>query len=266
MENTYDWPFMTFVHILPRVMFATSQIPDSEAPLVFLGLMNPIRIFRSNPQPYHRRCRICLCLEVEACPHCSVEHRKEAAKMESPAFSTSFSGLALKQNVSAPSVSRTRAAMGDNLAPSIHIRDTKWDGTSSISVAMKSIEASEAAAVGVAGSAALGATMRRRKPPATALPGGAPATPPAGVAPKDFYFPPSTRNEAPVISFPTSDSLSVSFEKVNPVVSGASANSADSIAFWKKKEYKYSAPDAPEVVPGAEVISTAKFEAYFPTK
>lgn len=203
---------------------------------------------------------------VDALYLCTTERRSEGPKMDSPAFATSFSGLALKQNVSAPSVSRTRAAMGDNLAPSIHIKDTKWDGTSSISVAMKTIEASEAAAVGVAGNAALGATMRRRKPPATALPGGAPATPPAGVAPKDFYFPLSTRNEAPLISFPTSDSLSVSFEAVNPVVSGAAANSSDSVAFWKKKEYKYSAPDAPEVVPGAEVISTAKFEAYFPTK
>jgi hypothetical protein len=44
-----------------------------------------------------------------------------------------------------------------------------------------------------------------------------------------------------------------------------SANSVDSVAFWKKT-YKYTAPDAPEVLAGAEVISTAKFEAYFPTR
>lgn len=187
-------------------------------------------------------------------------------KMESPAFASSFSGLVLKQKCASLPVCRTRAAMGDNLAPVIKIRDTKWDGTSSVSVAMEPVQASNAAAVGVAGNAAFGATMRRRKPPATTLPTGAPSSPPPGVTPKDFYFPLSTRNEAPVISFPTSDSVAISFDTINPVISGATANSPDSVAFWKKPSFKYSAPDAPEVVPGAEVISTARFEAYYPSK
>lgn len=153
--------------------------------------------------------------------------------------------------------------MGDSLAPVIKIKDTKWDGTSSVSVSMGKIAASEADAVGVAGSAALGATMRRR-----AVAAGVDAAPislPAGVAPKDFYFPTATRNEAPIIDIsPTS--ISVTYEKINPTVGGAAANSTDSVAFWKKKTYKYTAPDAPEVVEGAEVISTAAFEKYFPTK
>lgn len=189
--------------------------------------------------------------------------------MELPAFASAFSGLSL-QNVATrggrtPLTPQTRATMGDSLAPVIRLKDTKWDGTSSVSVAMEPIAASEASAVGVAGSAALGATLRRRKPPATALSAAAPTGPPAGVAPKDFYFPKATRNTAPVIAL-ASDSVSVSFDVINPAIGGVSANSSDSVAFWKETPYKYTAPDAPEVVEGAEVISTAKFEAYFPTK
>lgn len=183
------------------------------------------------------------------------------------AFASSFSGLSLVNPIAsrAPlSNDPVHAKMGDSLAPVVRIKDTRWDGTSSISVSFESIAPAKAAAVAVAGNAALGATLRRRSPGSgNLLPGN--SAPPAGVAPKDFYFPLSTRNTAPVISF-TADSLSVSYDTINPSVTGATANSPDSVAFWKKKPYKYAAPDAPELVDGWEVIETALFENYFPTR
>lgn len=187
--------------------------------------------------------------------------------MSHPAFATSFTGLSLSNAFSRNACSAfasPSASMGDSIAPVIKIKDTKWDGTSSVAVSMEKIATSEAAAVGIAGNSALGATLRRRSPAASAPDNAASVVPP-GTAPKDFYFPSSTRNEAPVIEI-SPNSISVGYEKINPTIGGVAANSSDSVAFWKETPFKYTAPDAPEVVDGAEVISTAAFEMYFPTK
>lgn len=93
-------------------------------------------------------------------------------------------------------------------------------------------------------------------------------TGPAGGAPKDVYFPTSTRNQAPVISFGANDCISVAYAAVNPVVGGVAANSPDSVAFWKAKAYKYEAPPSPpaDAAAAPEVLETAAYERYFPTK
>lgn len=44
-----------------------------------------------------------------------------------------------------------------------------------------------------------------------------------------------------------------------------SANSVESVAFWKQPIYKYSAPEETSSTPAQETISTVKFEKYFPS-
>lgn len=158
--------------------------------------------------------------------------------------------------------------MGDSVAPKIVLKDTGFDGTSSVSVDWEKIAPKESLAVEVTGNSALAATLAGRKVPGVELPGSgsAPTAPPVGVSPADFYFPAGKRNIAPAIELTYNEKISVTMGEVNPVVSGVAANSKDkeSVAFWKAKSYKYSiTDDSFDMAVGSDPISTELFEKYY---
>lgn len=146
------------------------------------------------------------------------------------------------------------------------------DGTAKVGLSMAPVGLDTATAQTILGNMALFAALKSRTRLGTFAAEAAvreSPTGPAGGAPKDVYFPASTRNQAPVISFGAdNDSISVAYTPINPVVGGVAANSSDSVAFWKTKTYKYAAPPTPEAdAPAApEVLETAAYERYFPTK
>ncbi|GAB0492243.1 hypothetical protein MMPV_003504 [Pyropia vietnamensis] len=144
------------------------------------------------------------------------------------------------------------------------------DGTAKVGLSMKPVGLDTATAQTILGNMALFAALKSRTRLATSAAVAAvreSPTGPAGGTPKDVYFPMSTRNQAPVISFgKDNDSISVAYTAINPVVGGVAANSADGVAFWKNKTYKYEAPATPDAAPAPEVLSTAAYERYFPTK
>lgn len=179
------------------------------------------------------------------------------------AFTTPFSGAVL--NARSPrSYNTPRCEMAsDSVAPKITLFNTGSDATSKVQVEWTVTPPNTADAFTVVANSALAISMRS-KTTAPALP-SAPAVCPPGVAPADFYFPKETRNLAPVVSLAYNESISVSYDKINPVVGGVAADSVESVAFWKTPSYKYSAPDAAPPQQ-QETISTAKFEAYFPSK
>lgn len=153
--------------------------------------------------------------------------------------------------------------MGDSMAPKITLVNTGSDATSKLKVHWEVVPPNTADAISTEANVAFNLSLRsqQRTP---SLPSATETCPP-GTEPKDFYFPSTTRNLAPVISFEYNESISISYDKINPSVAGVSACAPDSIAFWKAPNYKYSAPDAPEA-PMPEIISTEPFEAYFPTR
>lgn len=156
--------------------------------------------------------------------------------------------------------------MGDSMAPKINLVNTGSDATSKLKVEWEVVPPNTADAISVEANVALNISLRsfQRSPSLPALPSATEPCPP-GTAPKDFYFPSATRNLAPVISLAYNESISVSYDNINPVVGGVSANAPESIAFWKTPVYKYSAPDTAETsVP--ETLSTKAYESYFPTK
>jgi hypothetical protein len=159
------------------------------------------------------------------------------------------------------------AMQSDSVAPVIKITGNgraEPFSTSGVSVSMQPIAADLAAASGVAVTAALKSTLRAMSRKA-AVPAATAKPVPAGTPPANFYFPPGPdRNVAPVIAL-SNDGVSVSFQKIETTVAGASSNSSGSVAFWKQPTYKYSAPADADSGPEPEIISTAKFEKYFPT-
>lgn len=182
------------------------------------------------------------------------------------AFSTLFSGATFRsRNVHTRSA--PRCTMGSSLAPIIKIKDTKSDQTSEVSIEMVPVAADLAAAAGIAGPAALNATLKGRPMPAVLS--SAPSSCPPGTSPADFFFPTSTRNTAPVIELGADESLSVSYDVIETTVAGVSSNAPDSVAFWKEKTYKWVQPSDPASVSSPstepEIIETVLFEKYFPT-
>lgn len=145
------------------------------------------------------------------------------------------------------------------------------DGTAKVGLSMAPVGLDTATAQTILGNMALFTALKSRSRLGTSAAAAAvreSPTGPAGGAPKDVYFPTSTRNQAPVISFGANDRISVAYAAVNPVVGGVAANSPDSVAFWKAKAYKYEAPPSPpaDAAAAPEVLETAAYERYFPTK
>lgn len=130
---------------------------------------------------------------------------------------------------------------------------------------MEPIAPDTATATEIAGNMALVATLQNSAR-VTSAPTASKGPCPEGVAPKDFYFPPELRNEAPVIEVEYNSSVSVQYKTIEQVVSGTSSNASDSVAFWKQPSYKYEAPDTSDTSDKVEVLDTTLYEAYFPTK
>ncbi|CDF37131.1 unnamed protein product [Chondrus crispus] len=182
--------------------------------------------------------------------------------MSTPAFTTSFAGLSLALP-NASSHRTPRCSMGDSIAPKIVVVNTGNEQTSRLTLEWAAIPPKTGDATSVLANTALKIALRSISKVASSP---APVQPcPPSVTPKNFYFPPETRNMAPVISMTANESISVAVESINPSVANVKANSPDSVAFWKTPTYKYSAPDADEPVK-PEVLSTELYEAYFPTK
>lgn len=189
--------------------------------------------------------------------------------MNSLTFVTSFAGAGLGAKRTSRDVRHIspRCAMGDSIAPKITLVNTGNDGTSKLIVQWETIAPKDSLAVEVTGNSALTAALKS-KLSLSALPAVSKSAAPAGVSPVDYYFPKGKRNIAPVITLDYDSKIAVSMDEINPVIGGIAANSADkaSTAFWKAKTYKYSAPETPgPVAQGADPISTALFEKYFPS-
>lgn len=152
--------------------------------------------------------------------------------------------------------------MGDSVAPAIKLKDTKFDGTSSVTIQWEEIPPNVSTAQSVEANTALYVALRSRIAPPTALPPT--ESLPEDASPVDFYFPTHSRNEAPVISFEYDQSISVSYDTINPQIGGVSANSVESVAFWKETPHKWTAPPT-TASPAPETISTALFEKYYPS-
>lgn len=152
--------------------------------------------------------------------------------------------------------------MGDSIAPKITLTDTKDAATSKVSIVWEKLAPKDAMAVDVTANTALAASLKSVSKVVGALPTTT-APPPPSVAPADHYFPSGVRNIAPVISL-TDDKVAVSMSEINPKVGGISANAPESVAFWKAKSYKYSAPPTPDSV-APETISTELFESFIPS-
>lgn len=189
--------------------------------------------------------------------------------MSLPSFVSSFAGAAL----SAPTNTSWRtprcAMRGDYEGPKITvIPGTKPDGTvdeasCKLNVTWETLAAPLQAAGTITGNQSLLSSLK---------PGTATSSPtirsrkPEGVSPADWYFPPATRDQAPIVSMDYNKRVSVAYEEINPLVGGQSANDAKKGAFWKQKTYKYSAADLPEAnSPTDAPIETSEFEKYFPT-
>lgn len=186
--------------------------------------------------------------------------------MASLTFVSSFTGASItsKHVTSKKSFPTTRCEMGDSIAPKISIKDTGNPATSSVNFLMQKVLPNTSEATSITGNMSLYVSLRSRIN-SPALTPTETTTPPAGVSPADYYFPKETRNLAPVISFEYNKSIGVQYNPINPSVGGIEANSVDTIAFWKPKDYKYSAPEnADQDEP--EVISTAEFEKYYPSR
>jgi len=146
------------------------------------------------------------------------------------------------------------------------------DGTAKVGLSMAPVGLDTTMAQTILANMSLFAALKSRTrlaPSAAAAAARESPTGSAGSAPKDVYFPVATRNQAPVISFgAANDSISVAYTAINPVVGGQAANSSDSVAFWKTKTYKYEAPSTPaaDAAAAPEVLETAAYERYFPTK
>lgn len=182
--------------------------------------------------------------------------------MHSPAFASPFTGTALRQSRSSRSFVTPRCEMGDSIAPKISLKDTKFDGTSSVTVQWDAIPPNTSDAISIASNMALAVSLRS-KTNRPSLP-GVTGAPPSGVSPADFYFPKDSRNKAPVISFEHNESISVSYDTIDAKAGGVSANSVESIAFWKQGATKsYGAPDVSSDVP--ETLETSLYEKYFPS-
>lgn len=80
----------------------------------------------------------------------------------------------------------------------------------------------------------------------------------------DEFYPSSTRNQAPFISFGTDNSLSVAYNIVETEVAGVSSTA--STPFWEQKSYKWtSSDDDGKEQEEFETIDTSLFEMYFPS-
>lgn len=191
-----------------------------------------------------------------------------AFAMASPGFVGNFTGLKrnsiLRQRITTKCA--PRCAMGDSVAPVIRITDTKSDQSSNVQVQWASIPPNDAEAVAVTSNMALNVALRS-KPNVPASTPSERTAPPPGVSPTDFYFPKAYRNKAPCISLVYNESIAVANQEINPVVGGIAANSVEkeSVAFWKAKTYKYSAPDTASSTGDYETVSTALFEKHFPS-
>lgn len=159
------------------------------------------------------------------------------------------------------------------MAPVISIKDTGTDQTSKVSVNWEAVSTSEGTAVGVAGNVSLAMSlMSKDRPPVLKPAPPSKSALPDGASPVDHYFPADIRNEAPIVTLDEkTNSVRVVYEAVDVEVAGVSANSVDSVAFWKKKSYKWagddelvSEPEASTIV--QEVMDSSRFERYYPTK
>eukprot|EP00177_Eucheuma_denticulatum_P000129 GFKZ01000230.1.p1 GENE.GFKZ01000230.1~~GFKZ01000230.1.p1 ORF type:complete len:290 (+),score=42.98 GFKZ01000230.1:335-1204(+) len=184
--------------------------------------------------------------------------------MRTPAFATPFTGVSPARLRPSLASSVPRCAMGDSLAPEISITDTKSDQTSKLAVSMVPVPPRISDAVSIQANVALFLSLKSK----INVPSPSPASttpPPANVSPSDLYFPVATRNQAPTIEFPDNAAISVKYEKIDSSVAGVTADSVDSIAFWKKPAFKYDAPPASDSAE-AECLSTALYEKYYPSK
>lgn len=162
-------------------------------------------------------------------------------------------------------VTSLRCSMAsDSVAPKIIVNDTKSEKTNALSLSMEPIPPNESAAVSVLGNTALALTLKGHLTSHPETPTEH-HSPPSGTAPADFYFPKSTRNEAPTIVIGDDHSLSVDYVAIESVVAGISSNVVDSPAFWKKKEYKWSAPAGSGETSAPESLSTTLYEKYYPS-
>lgn len=183
--------------------------------------------------------------------------------MPTPAFTTPFTGISPAHLRPRLCTTVPRCAMGDSLAPVISITDTKSDQTSKLSVSMLPVSPNTSDAISIQANVALFLSLKSK----VNVPGSAPASttpPPVTASPPEYYFPPSLRNKAPVIEFPGNAAIAVKYEKIDSSIGGVTADSVDSIAFWKKPSYKYDAPSASDPAQ-PEILSTALYEKYFPS-
>ena len=140
--------------------------------------------------------------------------------------------------------------MGDSVAPDIKIVDTKFDGTSSVSVDFKPIPVNLSESQGLMANSALKVTLASLKMRNQGTP-----TQPTGM---------QSDNIAPVITFDGTTGISVAFEPIEAKV--ADVSSTSSVPFWKAATYKWTNTSVADSSPEPpETLSTSEYEKYFPS-